>query len=328
MLVVAFPAVLFCQTKESCHDFQGLVKATYNFKPSKLKDSERESKIAAMDRVWKMVGAKPAKLLPCLRAAISESGADQWFRFDGSALLVKLDPSTASKALQVRAYTDVDLDDVDLHIWVRTLAQRGVEGIDVSEAGDKWLRYPNAHYFLPQHGAYEVKIFQGALSIFGSMDEAQATPALVKVVSQPNHAGREHALWLLMMQATPEALRALKQVEMSGFSAKAQGSLRALLTRPILLSPRSGAPKTGRAEFRRAFEDMLNGDSSRFSGLVRQVPDGEKDVVAVLQPEDLPLLRKVRRLMIANANQHTVEFYNTFTDILLALTWKPELVRD
>ncbi|HEY1403661.1 MAG TPA: hypothetical protein VGB05_06005, partial [Pyrinomonadaceae bacterium] len=82
MFIVTLPAILFCQAKESCRDFQGLVKTTYNFKPSKLKDEEREAKIAAMDRVWEMVGAQPAKLLPCLRAAIADSGSDQWFRFD------------------------------------------------------------------------------------------------------------------------------------------------------------------------------------------------------------------------------------------------------
>ena len=61
--------------------------------------------------------------------------------------------------------------------------------------------------------------------------------------------------------------------------------------------------------------------------LVSKVPDGEKDVVAVLKPEDLPLVRKVRRMIIAKGNQHAIEYYNSFTEILMAFVWKPELVK-
>jgi hypothetical protein len=60
---------------------------------------------------------------------------------------------------------------------------------------------------------------------------------------------------------------------------------------------------------------------------VSKVPDGEKDVVAVLKPEDLPLVKKVRRMVIANANPHAIEYYNSFTSILMTMTWKPELVK-
>lgn len=327
LLLFALPTPTFGQAQNPCGSFQALINATYNFKPSRLSDAEREVKIAAMDRVWNMVRARPRELLPCLRAALEAPNADQWFLFNGSNLLVTVDPSPESKALQVRSYTAVDLDDVDLRAWVTTLALRGAEGFDVSAAGERWLTYPRARYFLPEHGAYQVGPLQGALFIFGSMDEAQATPALVRIVSQANHPGREHALLLLINQATPESLRALRQLDPSGFSAGAQRSLRALLTNPQLLRPRQGRPRSSREEFVRAFQSMVDGDWSRFRNLVAEVPDGEKDAVAVLRPEDLPLVRRVRRLMIANANQHAIEFYRDFTTILMALTWKPELVR-
>ena len=111
--------------------------------------------------------------------------------------------------------------------------------------------------------AYEVKTFQGALFIYGSMDESQATPALLKVVSQANHPGREHALLILMNQATPESLRALKQIDASAFSEKAQKSLRALLNSPELFTPRA-KPKTSREEFLKAFEGIVSGNWDKF----------------------------------------------------------------
>ncbi|HEX8177802.1 MAG TPA: hypothetical protein VF543_22125 [Pyrinomonadaceae bacterium] len=326
LLIIVFPVTAASQSKESCVSFQALIKATYNFKPSKLSDAERDAKVKAMDVVWGVAKANPKELLPCLRAALENPNADQWFRFDGSNLLVSLDPSPESKALQIRSYTYVDLDDVNLQIWVETLARRGAEGFDVSEAGNRWLTYSKAQYFLPRHGAYKVEAFQGALFIYGSMEESQATPALLKIVNQANHPGREHALWILMSQVTLESLRALKQIDASAFSTKAQKSLRELLNSPKLFKPRT-KPKTSREEFLKAFQEIVNGNWNMFFNLVSEVPDGEKDVVAVLKPEDMLLVRKVRRSVIANANPHAIEFYNSFTRILMTMIWKPELVK-
>lgn len=326
LLVIGFQAVGLAQDKDNCARFQQTVKSTYNFSPSRLTDSERNSKSAAMDRFWEMVKADQKRLLPCLLIALQDTNADKWFRFDASSLLVDLDPSPASKAIQVRSYTDADLDDVDLRTWVTVLVRHGFEGFDVSEAASRWLAYPQAKYFLPEHGGYEVSAFQGALFIFGSMDEAQATPALIKILSQTNHPGREHSLWILMSQATPESLRALKQVDARPFSAEARSKLQNLLNGADLLKPRA-KPRTDREEFIRAFREMLKGDSSKFTELVSRVPDGEKDAIAVFKPEDLPLVRKVRRMIIANGNQHAIEFYKSFTEILMGLVWKPELVK-
>jgi hypothetical protein len=279
-----------------------------------------------MDRFWEMVKADSKRLLPCLRTALQDTSADKWFRFDASSLLVDIDPSTASRSIQVRCYTEADLDDVDLRTWVTVLARRGFEGFDVSEAGSRWFAYPEAKYFLPEHGGYQVDAFKGALFIFGSMDEAQATPALIRIVSQPNHPGREYFLSILMNQATGESLSALKRMDPRAFSGETRSRLDELLNGRNLLKPRA-KPKTGREEFVRAFQEMLDGNGRRFMDLVSSVPDGEKDVVAVLKPEDVPLVRKVRRMMIAGGNQHSIEYYDSFTQILMALVWKPDLVK-
>jgi hypothetical protein len=45
--------------------------------------------------------------------------------------------------------------------------------------------------------------------------------------------------------------------------------------------------------------------------------------VAVLKPEDLPLVRRVRRRIIANGNPHAIDFYNSFSTILMTLILKP-----
>lgn len=332
-LLLLFAAVVFTSAAHArgaqspCEEFSRAVRDTYNFKPSRLKDdAERSAKSAAMDRIWNMVKARQKELLPCLRAALEDPKSDPWFGFDGSTLLVYLDPSPESKATQVRRYASTELEDVDLEVWVSTLARLGAEGFDVSEAGARWLALPKAEYYLPQHGAYHVTKLEGALYIYGSMDEAQATPALLKIVNQPANPAREYALALLIVQTTPEALRALKGFDASGLSSSARAAIREFLERPKLFEPRE-KPKTSREEFLKAFNGVVNGEPNYFFELVSQVPDGEKDVVAVLKPEDLPLVRKVRRKFIAAANPHATEYYDSFTKILLTFVLRTETLK-
>ncbi|MCM3870176.1 MAG: hypothetical protein ND895_05695 [Pyrinomonadaceae bacterium] len=279
-----------------------------------------------MDSFWTMVERNKEELLPCLRAAVGDPKSDAWFRFDGSNLLVTVDPSPGSKLEQIRQYAEVDLGDVDLRFWVGIIAKRGTEGFDVADAGARWLSFPKAEYYLPEHGAFKVDLLLGAFYIYGSMDEAQATPALLKIASDRSHPAREQALAILLFQATPESFRALKIANKVGRTDEAQSALLLLLENPRRVTPRD-KPKTSREEFLKAFKAYVDGDGAPFLALVTQVPDGERDVVAVLKPEDVPLVRKVRRRMIANGNQHSFEFYKTFTEILMTLVWRAELIK-
>lgn len=331
--VLLVAAVVFCAAahaqagQSSCEAFAQSVRATYNFKPSRLKDeAESNAKSEAMDRFWAKVKADQRNLLPCLRAALKDPQSDPWFRFDGSNLLVSLDPSPESKAEQLRQYTAVDLGEVNFYYWVPTLARLGAEGFDVSEAGARWLALPKPEYYLPEHGGSKVNQLMGAFFIYGSMDEAQATPALLKIASDAGHPAREQALALLLFQATPEAYRAIKAANAVGRSAEAQASMLKLLEQPRRITPRE-KPKTTREQFLKAFEAFMAGDRGPFADLVREVPDGERDVVAVLKSEDAPLVHKVRRMIIAGSNPHALEYYKVFTDILMTMTWRPDWVK-
>lgn len=327
VLTIASSSLVYSQAANPCADFADTVKVTYNFRPTLLaNESERAKKSAAMDKVWTAVKAKPDALLPCLRQTLQAAGADPWFLFDGSNLLVSIDASDASKRLQIKNYAATNLEDVDLRVWVGTLARLGAEGFDVSVPGERWLAHPKAMYYLPEHGALQVDKFLGGIFIFGSMEEGQATPALLKIAGSTEHPGREHAISLLLMQATSEAIDGLKKVNQVKLSSDAQSALRKHLTQPILIESRA-KPKTSREQFLKAFNGAIGGDWNYFLQLVGEVPDGEKDVVATLKAEDVPLVRKVRRLMIARANQHAAEYYVSFTQILMTMIWRPEMAK-
>ncbi len=324
ILIIAANRSIEAQKNPSCAEFQKLVDATYNFKPSKLTDDERTAKSAAMDKVWNEVKANQKDFLPCLREAINSRTADKFFRFDASNLLIQLNRSDESKKTLIKTYAEVDFDDIDLRYWMPYVAILGYENFDTSAAGETWLKYPNPEYYLPQHATLKVDKQIGALIIYGSMDEAIATPALAKIASQETHPAREIAVWLLARQLTPESFQALKKLNQKGLSEKARQEINDFLTAPKILAPREGEPKTTRQQYLDAFNQLVAGKAQPFLKLTSEVPDGEKDAVAVLKPEDAPLVRKARRVFAATANPHSAEWYKSFTDILMALIWKPE----
>ena len=309
-----------------CDTFQKTLRNTYNFNPARMTDAEVKAASAKLDVLWNQVRQSRAGLVPCLREALTADTSGGFFAIDGSMLLVDQDPSRASKALQVRKFIEANLDGTDLEYWVSTMARRGVEGFDTSAAGAKWLSYPKAKYNLSLHGDFPVDSFIGAVFIFGSMDEELATPVLLRIANQLGHPHRVDALAILMSQATPAALRALKQVNPVGFPAGTGQSIRELVENPKLLKAREH-PKLTREEQLIAFQGIIDGDYTAFREMVMKAPDGEVDAVATLLPEDIPLVRRARRASISRCNQHALSDYASFTKILWALTWKPEAVK-
>jgi hypothetical protein len=273
-----------------------------------------------MDAVWSAVDHDHT-LVPCLKSALQRRTEDLWFQFDGSELLVKVDPSHDSKALLLEALRRVPLEYVDLRTWVSLGSSLGVDGFDTSELGRRWLSFPHAEYDLPEH-AYRVDRENGAMFLFGAMDERFATPALAALSRSSTGEAKDIAVEMLMSEATPQALEALAAIGPEGLSPKIAKSREALLHGPALIEPRP-QPRTSRAEFLSAFSAFLAGNEQPFMRLVETVPDGERDVVAVVKPEDLDTIRKVRRRFIAKNTQHAIEYYNVFTQILMTLVWKP-----
>ena len=313
---------------QNCAELDKLIDITYGFKPSKLTSQERNTKSAQMDALWNKVKADQKNLIPCLRAAIYSRKADPFFRFDASNLLITLDQSDETKKIWIQSSADVDFTDIDLRYWMPYVAKFGYEGLDTAAPAEAWLRHPDPGYYLPQHGALKVDKETGALIAYGSMDEAIATPALAKIAVSGDHPGRETAVRLLMKQATRESFTELKKVDAAGLSPRTAADLKTLLTKPVLLVKREGPPKITRQKFLDAFQQLTAGKPYLFLELASGSPDGERDVLAVMTEEDIPIIRRARRFMMLSANPHSAEWYDSFTKILMARVWKPEPAAD
>jgi hypothetical protein len=316
-LVILARAVCLAQGG-ACAQLRSAVVATYDFKPSKLTEAQRKKKSEEMDRLWNLVEAHPAETTPCLMGEMEEPDADRWFLFDAGGVLAKLAPSPAADRLILLGCERVDLNDVVLEEWVRRLTSLALRDVDISAAADRWMRDPRASYVVPQH-AFTVGRAEGAFFLYGSMDEELATPALLKVVSDPAHPQRELALSLLKGLATTTADDAFQSLDLSGFPAQVQRAARSMLAaRPIF--QRRDVPKSTRQELLAVFQSItVQRNFQPFLELTAKVPDGERDVVTVMGPEDLPLIRKVRRAMAASENPHLMKEYPYFTGIIWTL---------
>jgi hypothetical protein len=133
------------------------------------------------------------------------------------------------------------------------------------------------------------------------------------------HPQRELALSLLAKLATTEADAAFQSVDLSGFPFEVQTAARsAIANRPVF--ERRDPPKSTREEILAVLRSIVDQRDFRpFAELVIKVPDGERDIVTVMKPEDLPLIRKARRAMAASGNPHLMEDYPYFTGIIWTL---------
>lgn len=317
--LVAF--VAGCESASPCDDLTTLINKSYGFKPSKLTDDEISAKSNELDRVWNLVGTKPDQYLPCLRNEIAKRKEDTFFRFNASNLLYKHDRSVETKKLMIETYAGADLADINLRYWLPYMAGFGREGLDVSKAGETWLRFPKPVYYLPEHGGRAVDKSLGALALFGSMDESMATPALAKLAMEENADFRGVALWLLINQSTAESDRAVRELS-SKISSQDGARLLQEIDKPELISARFGKPKASREEFISALNDLLNDKPDGWLRLTTENSDGEKDMVAVFTGEDIPLVRRVRRAYAANATPHSQEWYQSFTQVINTLKVK------
>ena len=309
---------------DPCDRLRTLQRETYDFSPQELSSDEQEAVGARMDTFWDVVMADRETLAPCLRELLLES-ADPWFRFDGAALLVTAKPSDETRALQVTLWSEADLDDVDRQYWLETLAIRGSEGHDVSRAADRWLRHEGAHYTVAEHGMFTVGAHEGAMFLFGSMDEETATPALLRIVRDEAHPGRGIALVLLALQATPRAWRALGAIDAETVPPREAAVLEQFTTQAP--QPPVGGKATVTFSRERILEDLranLGEEGAEFIMPPPSFPDWVINAADQLEPEDLPLLRQARRRSVTLGSDEAVQEYFKFSVTLQLLTWKAE----
>ena len=322
ILVFTLNGALFAG--DACSTFRSDLIKTYAFRPSQLSDEEMAVKGKAMDAIWQRVDADHS-LIPCLEQAIDDPASTQSLRYDGSALLVHVDPTPAHKAMQAKWWCKTDLADTEARAWVEGLAELGMEGYDIREGAIRWMENKGAHYYLVEHGAWNITQDDGAIFMIESMDERQAFSLLKAVLEDPKFAARDLAAMMMCRLGTADSCDYLRTMNLAGIGSNGREIILGLRKDHQMVKPRWGKPKVEREAFLAAFNAFLDkGDIDQFMKLADRVKDGERDAVAVLRPEDLPLLHTFRRHLMAKCNPHLIELDHDLMRILTTLSWPKE----
>lgn len=307
------------QADGGCEPLAELVKKTYDFVPAKLPDGERKAKFAAMDAVWELVRSDRARFVPCLRELLAAPDAQAWFLCDGSALLSEVEPTRASLELQTRLWSHTALDLVDLEPFTWTLAKLGTQDQDVSAGGEAWLRAGERTFHVARHDL-TVGREAAALLVYGSMPEELATPALARIARDGAHPGRALATSTLAELATAEALAELRTLDLSGLPAETRAEVERLCKRGPTLKPRSGGVR--RETLVEALQAFTAGDVEPWVELQLADEHWYEHLARSLKPEDLPLLRRMRRERLLALSDEALGEYLGYARVLWSFEWK------
>jgi hypothetical protein len=124
---------------------------TYNFKPSKLSESEKQAKYPAMDKIFNKIKDDTTQYLPQLRYELMASGHNPYFYYDGSAFLLELSNKFSDKCLIAKALVKTDLEDLSPEAYTRMLNQLANDSVDVTAAALKILNDDKFSFFIPAH---------------------------------------------------------------------------------------------------------------------------------------------------------------------------------
>ena len=322
-LATAATATLLHQ-EPSCDDLRRLIQSTYDFKPSELSEARRRFKSDDVGRVWKLVKAHPKVLAPCLRAELERPDANRWFLHDGSDLLVRVDGTRDALRLQTELWCQDDLDDIQPKSWIETLARRGTQDFDVSVAADRWLANLHRTKFT-RDDLVEFTPEDAAAFLVGSMKESKATPALVRIIEQPEHKGRLEALGLLCLQGTELSIAEVRRLAQDSPSPEIRVQAKHFIDDPPLLERAPEQPGLDRTRLLEAMKGDLAGRSSEYIEL--QYSQGKpwpERWAGVLTSEDAWIVRKLRREAAGSPSRFTRVNYYQYSCLLLTLTWLEE----
>lgn len=308
------------QAADCGFSFGSRLAAVYSVKRSEVDDAVMQRKLAEADEVWEWVKREP-QLKPCLQRAIEAPGANPFLQLDGAFLLLESDRANPTyRQLFVDVAGRVPLEEVwnDAQ-WMAYLSGLAAEGFDVSRPGADWLAHPGRH-FVEQTHFMDVGQEAGGVFLFGAMDEQLALPALLKLARDRGHPGRRAAIHLLGRLGLPESWQAMADIDLQGLDAATAvfvASLRPAAA-PLLV------PVAGKLTHEQLLATLDDWEQRHFlprrAALVKQTPDYIARWAAVMGAQDLPRLRKLRRMAAATMREDALDYYRDISTLVLWLS--------
>jgi hypothetical protein len=313
-----------------CAELDRARAQTYGFSPPKLSDAQRKAKSDAMDAYWNKVKSGGPTGVACLQEMLQANRADSFFAFDGSALLMSLDQSSASIQVIASSLERTDLAEIQPSSYVGMSLALSEKGADIGALAEKYMRYPKVDSYLPQH-AMTLDRTDGALILYGSMDPNVSEKDLEKLAGEKDGVGRSAALVALAMNCTEASFRAFHNgLSLDGLSPADLKGINSILRYE---APHSGAhPKLTHDAVLKRVHAVIQGDFEHHDDANPPYVAGDKDFEtsarALLTPDDLPLVYEARRKSVRGVSDEGLDEYLSWTYTIVAVINRNDMYKE
>jgi hypothetical protein len=352
---LSFVATSVCAARvpPTCADLRAAKSKVYGFHLAQLDEAHLDAKTKELDAFWKQVEAAGPEGVTCIRTLLSEEKNDHIFQVDAATMLFPADPSPETRNLIRDSLLQADFQESDPANYLVLAFALGQAGTDVSSLAHKLLLYPDAVIHISEH-ALDLDSDTAALFLYGSMEPAQASQALAKLLDAPEPFVRSAAAHLLAEQMTDESFRALSKWDgfpkvqedfrrndieavMKYKPLNASGYANPKFTREQVLQTIAGLPHT-----QKEFDEVMSTKGASFDQEMRQKKLTQAQItqvvaeslpiygvagrtafqtaaIATLTPEDFAVIREARHKSLYNVSDESLAEYFAYTQIMLGM---------
>src|SRR5579864_6847982 len=327
----------------SCADLRAQKEKVYGFHLAQLNETQIDAKSKEIDAYWKQLQGAGPEGVTCLKEMLASEKTDHIFQFDAASFLYQMDKSPESLNLVKDALAQADFQETDPANYLSLALDLGQRGVDVQALAAKLLLYPNAVIHISEH-SLDLDSDTAALFLYGSMNPAKSSKALIAQLQAQEPFVRAAAAHLLAEEMTEEAFRALST--WSGLAEVKEdyrrNDIQSVMkyqapdpaefanpkwTREQVLQIVAGLPHT-----RKEFDDVMSTRGAEFDRQMRDKKPSQEELakavaesepiygiadrtafqnaaVATLKAEDFDTLREARRKALYNISDESLSEY-------------------
>jgi hypothetical protein len=345
-----------------CDAIRAAKSKVYGYHIAQLTEEQIDAKSKELDAFWKQVEAAGPQGASCIRDLLAEEKTDHVFQFDAAMMLFPADHSPETLALIRDSLVQADFQESDPANYLTLAMDLGQAGVDIRPLAAKLLLYPNATIHISEH-QLDLDSDTAALFLYGSMDPAQSTSALIGLLQAPQPFVRAAAAHLLAEQMNERSFRAMSkwdgaskieeeyrrndiQAIMKYTSVNAADYASPKFTREQVLQTIAALPHT-----RKEFDEVMTTKGAAFDQQMRDKKASQQEIaqtvadslpiygiadhtafinsaVATLQPADFDTIREARRKSLYNVSDEALSEYLAYTQIMIAMLNHLELFKD
>ena len=346
----------------TCDALRAAKSKVYGYHIAQLNEDQIEAKGKELDAFWKQVQAAGPDGVACIRDLLAEEKTDHIFQFDAASMLFSADHAQETLTLVRDSLAQADFEESDPANYLSLAMDLGQAGADVRPLAAKLLLYPNATIHISEH-ALDLDSDTAALFLYGSMDPAQASNALIALLQAPEPFVRAAAAHLLAEQMTEDSFRALStwggvskieedfrrndiQAVMKFQSVNSSDYDSPRFTREQILQTIAGLPHT-----RKEFDEVMATKGAAFDQQMRENKPSQQEIaqavadslpiygiadhtafinsaIATLQPVDFDTIREARRKSLYNVSDESLAEYLAYTQIMIGMLNRLDLFKD